>query len=99
MVQLDGVTGALGKEVEDGCGQTSVSMSSGAIEDVAAYSRGWVEVARCYTGIVGQDGGFMVIIARCCVQQVEPKIARDFMQIRMGRLRQWCGRIRQVGMA
>ena len=81
MVQLDGVAEALGKQVEDGCGKTSVSMSSGAVEDIAAYAAGWVEVARCYTGIVGQDGGLMVMIARCCVQQVEPEIARDFMEI------------------
>ena len=50
-------------------------MSSGAIEDVAAYPAGWVEVARGYTGIVGQDGGSMVMIPRCCVQQVEPESA------------------------
>lgn len=93
MVQLDGVAGALGKQVEDGCCQTSVSVSSGAIEDVAAYPARGVEVARCYTGIVGQDSGFMVMVARCCVQQVEPEIARDFMEIRIGRLRQWGGRI------
>lgn len=93
MVQLDGVAGASGKQVEDGCGKPSVSVSSGAVEDVAAYPARWVEVARCYTGIVGQDGGFMVMIARCRVQQVEPEIARDFMEIRIGRLRQWCGRI------
>lgn len=79
MVQLDWVAGALGQQVEDGGGKAGVSMSSGTVEDVAADAAGWVEVARCYTDIVGNNSGLMVMVTRCCVQQVEPEIARDVM--------------------